>query len=151
MTTGKRQIPINHQGSRGARRDDPVAGRKDAPSAAAAKNPGTGRTDAAAASLQGSPNVHAASTAKTTAGSPRSRQDRAASPGANATELESLIAERDALVAEREALTTRLEALTSQVETLTDSRLRLQAGFENFRRRASREAVESLGARSAKF
>jgi molecular chaperone GrpE len=122
MTTGKRQIPINHHAPAGAHADDPAAGGGPA-------QPVSGQA-ASRAEAAGAP-------PKTAPGGPHGHHEGAASQAEMpVAELEALLAERDALAAER-------DALAAQVEAVTDSRLRLQAEFENFRRRASREAVES--------
>lgn len=115
MTTGKRQIPIDHQGAGRVRSGDHADG----------------------------------TSSKVSSGGPHGRHETSASSAEKATgrdlsaERDALVKERDALVTERDALSAERDALAAQVEALTDSRLRLQADFENFRKRAARESVDS--------
>lgn len=123
MTTGKRQIPINkHAPDGGAQRSEHGPG--------AASHGATPRADAPG---------KAASGAKAAA----TRNKLAAEHAALSAERDKLAAERDALSAERDQLATEREALTAERDSLNDQLLRLRAEFENFRKRASRESVES--------
>ncbi|MCE5252908.1 MAG: nucleotide exchange factor GrpE [Actinomycetia bacterium] len=138
MTTGKKQIPLDHPGVSGDRADD-LSGRRTGVSGGAA-----GTAPAAVAGSAQADSGRGASRA-TVAGAPSKAAPGGPHPahGTSASQMQKLAAERDALAAERDALAAERDALAAQVEALTDSRLRLQAEFENFRKRATREAVES--------
>jgi molecular chaperone GrpE len=63
--------------------------------------------------------------------------------GPAAAEREKADAQMGAPTAERDTLAAERDALAAQIEALTDSRLRLQAEFDNFRKRASRESIDT--------
>jgi molecular chaperone GrpE len=114
MTTGKRQIPINDHGAAGGPADSSDGGRSEGLGNAGGVKPTSPGAPAKAAPAGGS----------------------AAKRDTLDAQLEKVAAERDALVVERDALATERDALA-------ESRLRLQAEFENFRKRVSRDAIDS--------
>jgi molecular chaperone GrpE len=123
MTTGKRQIPINdHAPEGGAQRPEHGHGAA-----------GHGATPRAGAPGKAAPGAEAAAT----------RDKLAAEHAALNAERDKLAAERDALSAERDRLAAEREALNAERDSLNDQLLRLRAEFENFRKRASRESVDS--------
>ena len=61
---------------------------------------------------------------------------KGAPAGGPAAQLDQLVAEREALVIER-------DNVVAERDALADMRLRLQAEFDNFRKRVSRDSIES--------
>ncbi len=102
-------------------------------------NNGPGGQPRAASERQNPETVaHAGTSPKETpgAGAAGAHRKTAAASDMSAAERSNVAAERDALKAERDSLMIERDALTDQL-------LRLRAEFENFRKRASREAIES--------
>lgn len=126
MTTGKRQIPINDHAP-----GDPVKTAHDQKSRTGSR---------AGASRKGAPESGtAAARNETSAGHNTPTQ----ASGTQAGERDGLTADRDALAAERDGLLAERDALAAERDSLNDQLLRLRAEFENYRKRASREAFES--------
>ena len=118
MTADKRHIPINHGRAAGA-----------AKAAGGAGNPAHGGGHASAGHSSG--------------GGAADLKALQAEVERLAADLETLQTERDALAEERDALATERDGLASERDGLNDQLLRLRAEFDNYRRRATREAFEA--------
>lgn len=125
MTAEKRQIPIN----RGATGAGPGAGAPAGPAAHASAR-GAEPHPAGGAAHGGVPPsgpAHPAGGAKSHA----------------AAELQALQTEVDKLAADLETLAAERDALAAERDDLKDQLLRLRAEFDNYRKRAARESLET--------
>ncbi|MBN1322081.1 MAG: nucleotide exchange factor GrpE [Thermoleophilia bacterium] len=137
--TGKRQIPINnHEPPRGA---TPGGGAHPGPANAGAPGAATQAVASSGAPAGAEADPRGGVQADLRGGVHHGQSH--AGKTAGAADLQTLQAELDGLAADLERLASERDALCSERDELADSRLRLQAEFDNYRRRATRESFET--------